>query len=220
MAENLEHSKVDRAPVGWGFGLLWVFLSAMGWSIGHTMGFVAGYAPIELIGGALGEGLAPCVAGSVLGAGAGILQWVVLRRRVPGAGRWVWASIAGLTVAGGVGGAVVVAGASPEMGSLAAVVGWTLVVALGGAVTGMLQRPVLRAQVSRAGWWVLASTVGWGLGMAVSGAVMVVSVPGPPFPGFFGSLAAGGVAFGAVTGGALVWLLRQPLAPGPETSEG
>jgi hypothetical protein len=205
---------VERNRIGWGFGLLWVFLSAMGWSIGFTMGFVAGYAPIELIGHTpIGEGLAFCVHQIVLGAVVGILQWVVwvvLRRRVLGEGRWVWASIAGLAVAGGVGGAVLVAGANAELGSLVDVVGYTLVMALGGAVTGVLQRPVLRGQVSRAGWWVLASTVGWGLGMAVSWACMDVSVPGPPW-GFFGSLAAGGVAFGAVTGGALVWLLRQPV---------
>jgi hypothetical protein len=202
--------KAKGSQVGWGFGLLWVFLSAIGWCIGIMMGFVAGYAPIELIGHTpLGEGLASCVHAIVLGAVVGILQWVVLRRRVPGAGRWVWASIAGLAVAGGVGGAVLVAGASP--GILAEVVGYTLVVALGGAVTGMLQRPVLRGQVSRAGWWVLASTVGWGLGMAVTVASIEVS-EGGYFPGgLLGSLAAGGVAFGAVTGGALVWLLRQPV---------
>ena len=193
---------VERKRIGWGFGLLWVFLIAIGWYIGFMMGFAAGYAPIELIGQTpLGEGLASCVHAIVLGAVVGILQWVVLRQRFTGAGRWVWASIAGLAVAGGVGGAVLVAGASPEMGSLAAVVGYTMVVALGGAVTGMLQRPVLRGQVSRSGWWVLASTVGWGLSMAVLGA----------FEGAFSGSAVSGVVLGAVTGGALVWLLRQPV---------
>ncbi len=200
---------VERKRIGWGFGLLWVFLSAMGWSIGFTMGFVAGYAPIELIGHTpLGEGLAFCVHKIVLGAVVGILQWVVLRERVPGAGRWVWASIAGLAVAGGVGVAVIVARGPTRIESLATVVGTTLVVALGGAVTGMLQRPVLRGQVSRSGWWVLASTVGWGLGMAVTGAGMSALAVGD-FCGLMGFF--GGAVLGAVTGGALVWLLRQPV---------
>jgi len=213
---------VERKRIGWGFGLMWVFLSAVGWFMGFLGGFLASFAPIELIGQTpLGVGLASCVNAIVLGAVVGIFQWVILRERVPGAGRWVWASIAGLAVAGGVGGAVVVAGANPDigMGSLAAVVGWTLVVALGGAVTGMLQRPVLRGQVSRAGWWMLASTVGWGLGMAVTEALREVRVQAFSPGGFFGSLAAGGVAFGAVTGGALVWLLRQPVAPEREAAE-
>lgn len=208
---------VERKRIGWGFGLPWVFFSAVGWPIGFMMGFLAGFAPIELIAHTpLGEGLASCVHAIVLGAVVGILQWVVLRERVPGAGRWVWASTAGLAVAGGVGGAVVMAGANAKLGeggSLAAVVGYTLVGALGGAVTGMLQRPVLRRQVSRSGWWVLASTVGWGLGMAVFGIGEYAS-------GAFGIMEAAGVLFGwlvpgvvlgAVTGGALVWLLRQPV---------
>ena len=201
---------VERNRIGWGFGLMWVFLSAMGWYIGLFVGFVAGYAPIELIGHTpLGEGLAVCVTLILIGAVVGIAQWVVLRERVPGAGRWVWASIAGLAVAGGVGGAVVVAGANVYSESLATVVGTTLIVALGGAVTGILQRPVLRGQVSRSGWWVLASTVGWGLGMAVSGiGGYAAGDPGELF-GWFVS----GPVLGAVTGVALVWLLRQP---GPE----
>jgi hypothetical protein len=79
--------------------------------------------------------------------------------------------------------------------------GWIVVGALGGAVTGILQWLVLRAQVSRAGWWVLASTVGWGLGMVGTRAFEVLAI--------FGGL-VGGAVLGAVTGGALVWLLRQP----------
>ena len=194
--------KDKGSQAGWGFGLMWVFLSAIGWYIGFVMGFLAGFAPIELIGHTpLGEGLATCVWAIVLGAVVGIAQWVVLRERVPGAGRWVWASIAGLAVAGGVGGAVVVAGANADWGSLAAV----LVVALGGAVTGILQWLVLRSQVSRAGWWVLASTVGWALGVLVASTIP----PGNNETGPLWALAVTGAVLGVVTGGALVWLLRQ-----------
>ena len=203
---------VERKRIGWGFGLVWVFLSAVGWFMGFVMGLLVGFAPIELIGRTpLGVMLASCVHAIVLGAVVGIFQWVVLRERVPGAGSWVWASTAGLAVAGGVGGAVVMAGANADLGeggSLAAVVGYTLVGALGGAVTGMLQRPVLRGQVSRSGWWVLASTVGWGLGMAVTGAGMSALAVGD----ICGLMSLfGGAVLGAVTGGALVWLLRQPV---------
>jgi len=80
--------------------------------------------------------------------------------------------------------------------------GGTVVGALGGAVVGILQWLVLRRQVSRAGWWVLASTVGLGLSMAVAGAFLDMELVG---------LLVGGAVLGAVTGGALVWLLRQPV---------
>ena len=55
----------------------------------------------------------------------------------------------------------------------------TVVGAVGGASVGIVQWLVLRAEVARAGWWVVASTVGWGV----------------IFPGM-------------ISGAALVWLLR------------
>ena len=57
-----------------------------------------------------------------------------------------------------------------------------------------------------AGWWVLASTVGW----AVSVAGLVI--PGEEIMDFWalGVGLAGVVGLGAMTGLALVWLLRQP----------
>jgi len=76
---------------------------------------------------------------------------------------------------------------------------------VGWAVGGAMQWLVLRSQVSRAGWWVLASTVGWLVGFLVGGAVghediLVVFL-------FFITLWA---VAGAITGIALIWLLRQP----------
>ena len=47
-----------------------------------------------------------------------------------------------------------------------------------GPLVGVLQLLVLQPHVARAGWWVLASTLGWAV-------------------------------YGAFTGTALVWLLRQ-----------
>lgn len=76
---------------------------------------------------------------------------------------------------------------------------------------------VLRWRVSRAGWWVLASTVGWAVSMAVY--IGVGDAMGFPmgFSPLAVSVAAGGIGLGAITGLALVWLLRQPV---PEASKG
>jgi hypothetical protein len=117
-------------------------------------------------------------------------------RRVSGVGWWVLASTAGLAGARG-GAAALASGNSEVLGSYA----WLVAaMALGGAVTGILQWLVLRGMVSRAGWWVLASTVGWALGFAVMDAgaelVGVDCILGALLPG---------PVLGAVTGGALVW---------------
>ena len=86
-------------------------------------------------------------------------------------------------------GALVVLGAGlfePDVGLIAGV-------ALYGTVAGLMQWLVLRRQVARAGWWVLACTLGWVV------AVPVGDLGGPP----------GWAVYGAITGAVLVWLLRQ-----------
>jgi hypothetical protein len=172
--------------------------------VGFTMGWFL-TAFIFLVLGARLE-LAIPFFGIMLGIGVGILQWLVLRRRVSGAGWWILASTAG-------GYGIIQAGFegfSQSLESYGLLLSFTGVVALGGAVTGILQWLVLRGKVSRAGWWVLASTVGWVLGVTVARAF--------PWGGddsdFIGALVVTGAVLGVVTGGALVWLLRQPV---PET---
>ena len=191
--------KVKRSQVGWGFWLQWVLASTVGMFLGLNMGFFLG----ALIDYVLGEPFTSSFFGIALGIGVGVLQWLVLRRRFSGVGWWVLASAAcgyGIMQAG------LFEGLSYSL-SLGALLSFTGVVALGGTVAGTLQWLVLRGQVSRAGWWVLASTVGWGLVGAVLGA----------FPWGVGdtdalvALVVTAAVLGAVTGGALVWLLRQPV---------
>ena len=187
-----------RAQVGWGFWLLWVLASTGGWLFGFFVGWFGGYAVEGILPN---YGSAAVVA--ALGAGVGIWQWFVLRRRVSRSGWWVLASILGLAVAAVVGTAVALArgySAIPE--------NFAVVAGVGGAMAGLMQWFVLRRQVSRAGWWVLASTVGWAVSGTVSGLVDQLE-----FMGFLAlpvGVAGCGVVLGAVTGLALVWLLRQP----------
>ena len=189
---------VERSQVGWVFWLQWVLASTVGMFVGFFLG-VPLFARTYNIPG---DWLAFSPLGIGVGIGVGVLQWLVLRQRVSGAGWWVLASAAG-------GYGLLHAGFSPFCTSLqnfGVLLSWTGVVALGGAVTGTLQWLVLRGQVSRAGWWVLASTVGWGLGGTVSRALPWGVDTGDGI----GALAVTGAILGALTGGALVWLLRQP----------
>ena len=199
--------KDKGSQAGWGFWLGWVVASTLGWLVG----FIIAFFLLAIVGGIVGEDTGMNVLGLILGAfifGAslgsmvGILQWLVLRRCVSGAGWWVLASAAA-------GYGTLQAGFMPfstSLQSFGVYLSWTRVVALGGAVTGTLQWLVLRGQVSRAGWWVLASTVGWGLGATVARAFPW----GVDMGDAVGALVVTGAILGALTGGALVWLLRQP----------
>ena len=107
---------------------------------------------------------------------------------------------------------------------LANIAGWTIgallnlplgllvgfLVGLAGA--GVMQWLVLRRQLSRATWWLLASFVAWAAGQVISG--LAFPVCQAPCSG-----AVFGAVIGAITGIALAWLLRHPALPGGEAKE-
>ena len=188
--------KQARAPLLSYAGLLlwWVLASAAGFA-------VAGLAEAA-IGPA--QGLVVVVYMTVGGAAAGTLQWVLLRRIVPGVGLWVAASVGGGFAAGAMGvvvgvlagsGAGVVLGfkAAWEVGSdtggVAAAISY-------GAVIGVLQWLVLQRHLPRAYWWVLASAAGWIVGGITAGVTEGVA-----------GWAVIGAIYGGATGCVLVGLL-------------
>ena len=202
--------KVKRSQVGWRFGILWMLLNTVGWPIGFFMGFALGSIISEGIfesGVLIGEILGYFMFGAALGSVVGLMQWFVLRRQISRAGWWILVSAAGLAVVIGAGIAVArLTDYSEDLVNFAVLFRWVVVMALGGAVIGMLQRLILRQRVSRASWWVLASTLGWALSIFVAGSIMLGRLTiGQQIGAWFG----GGVMLGVVTGGAMIWLLRQ-----------
>ncbi|MYA51545.1 MAG: hypothetical protein F4045_07580 [Chloroflexi bacterium] len=199
----------EPAPLNWRLLLWWVLATAIGFSVG---------GPIEAVLGR-SSGILVIVYVSAGGTAAAVLQWLALRRHVSQAGWWVGTGIVGGVVAGAVGVAVGVsagvttgviegladgAAKGMEAGIDAGVdaAGVTMAVVFGAAV-GVVQWLMLRLHVAGAGWWVLASGVGW----VVSGFAAGVT-----------DTAAGwavlGAVYGAITGSVLVWLLRQRLGAG------
>jgi hypothetical protein len=98
-------------------------------------------------------------------------------------GEWVAASTIGMTVGGVL---LEVMGIDLGENMVGLVIGAVL-----GASIGIAQWVVLQRHVSRAGWWILASTLSLAVGMAVGGI-------------------GAGALYGPITGGVMVWLLRQP----------
>ena len=179
--------KARRTQPGFGFWFQWVLLNAVGWAMGMMVR--------QFLFGIRGFATNLVLVGMVIGLVVGLAQLLALAQPGRRAFLWVSASAIGWAIGWGLGWEL----------------GWNLlgtqgfkgvfgtVGALGGLVSGTLQWLSLRQQVSQAGWWILAGTVGWAMGLAVG-----VTVIGGPF-----GWAAAGAISGGITGLCLVWLYRQ-----------
>ncbi len=182
----------ERMHIGWRFWLQWVLASVVGFFLGLIVGWVAVYEVASPYG-FMTFAAAP-------GAGVGIMQWLVVRRHVSGARWWALATMLGLGVTAVVGTAVLPGVYNlMSMPGPTAQRGWIIIMAVGGAMTGVMQWSILRRQFSKAGWWVLASAPGWALSLHADVTPFLVPI-------LLGSV----VWLAAVMGLALVWLLRQP----------
>lgn len=183
-------ARLALAPVrrpGWRLWFLWLMAGFIGWGWPMDVGsFGEGpYLSILPDGAALNIPLYVSVAtGATI---VGLLQGLMLRRYIRVARLWVVASLGAAAL-----GFLVVLAAS----RLDADLGLATGVGAYGILAGALQCFVLRKHVAGAWWWVVANTVGWLV------AIPVGDLAGPP----------GWALYSAVTGTALVLLLRQ--APG------
>jgi hypothetical protein len=190
------------SKAGAGFWLLWIAASTVGFALGSTAFQYAGKLTTDAAPGvialAVAIGLYPLVATL-----PGFLHWLILRRWFPCAGWWILASGAGtllgyLAMGLGLG----VADTKGETAFARLAVPASMVVA--GGVVGALQWFVLRRWVSRAGWWVLASSLSW---FAAEFAYLQLTRANEG--NLLWGAAASGTISGAITGLTLVGLMRN-----------
>ena len=201
--------KVERAQVDWGFWLQWVLASIVGWALGVIVSLLA--SAIAPVGRAM-----PAIGATLVGAGIGIMQWLILRRRFRRAGWWVLASAMGWAVGWAVGQNLIepvvmfLSKYEEALGGRSVVTLSVLGVMVGGTV-GTMQWLVLRRWVYWAGWWILANIVGLAAGF-VAGAVVASTLHLSGVLATVTNIMGGiilGALLGAITGMTLVWLSRQ-----------
>ena len=188
----------DQLDTGRGYWLAWVLASIMGYGMGALLGLFFAYGlvdrdPFDVTMGA--------ALGTVMGATGGYFQWVVLRERIAGAGLWGLASALGFALAMS---AVVTADTGENYGMAGILIGSVFAVA-----GGILQWLILRRKVPRAGWWLLVSLLGSLAGAIALPIAGVILDAGKWELGVMTFGLVFGAGNGAITGAALVWLLRQ-----------
>jgi hypothetical protein len=199
MTKEIKHKKIQ-------FWMNWIFLSFAVIPVSYMISLIV----VLLIHGAFGfsqmEGgtyLSQTVmqigGGAVIGLGAGIYQRLILQRVFNVKSSWIYTMVIGFAIT--------------EL--IVCIVLWQLklnryelrfiefrpipeamIFACIGLIIGLLQWTILRRYFRRSFFWVLASTLGWGI------SVLVTQISIWAF--FLGAL-----LYGAVTGATLMWILRK-----------
>jgi hypothetical protein len=177
----------DPREGGWRFFLLWM-LAFLGLPLGGFLALMVVGPVEEAVSGALGGAL----AGAVIGAA----QWLVLRRYLRVGPEWILATALGVAIGDGVG--AVLTGAGTGIGAL-------LITGLAtGVAVGLLQWGLfLRGRLLAAGMWVPVVGIAWPLGWTVTWAAGI-----DVERGYYVFGASGALVFAAVTGLAMLLMLR------------
>jgi hypothetical protein len=172
---------------GWRF-FLWWMLAFLGFPLGGFLALVVVGSMDGLVSGALGGAL----AGAVIGAA----QWLVLRRYLRVGPEWVLATALGVAIGDALG--ALLTGARTGIGAL-------LIIGLvTGVAVGLLQWGVfLRGRLLRARLWAPVVAIAWPVGWTVTWAFGI-----DVERGYFVFGASGALVFAAITGLAMLLMLR------------
>jgi hypothetical protein len=183
------HTMTDRDEPSTGGGrfYLWWMLAFLGFPIGGLLALVLVGSVEGVVSGALGGAL----AGAVIGAA----QWVVLRRYMRVGPEWVLATALGVAIGDGVG--ALLTGAGTGIGAL-------LIIGLvTGVAVGLLQWGLLRGRLLRTRLWPLVVAIAWPVGWTVTWAFGI-----DVERGYYTFGASGALIFAAITGMAMLLMLR------------
>ena len=171
---------------GWRF-FLWWMLAFLGFPIGGLLAFVLVGSVDGVVSGALGGAL----AGAVIGAA----QWSVLRRYLRVGPKWIAATALGVAIGDALG--ALLTGAGTGLGAL-------LIIGLAtGVAVGLLQWRLLRDRLLLASLWPLVVAIAWPVGWTVTWAFGI-----DVERGYYAFGASGALVFAALTGLAMLLMLR------------
>jgi hypothetical protein len=196
MTIDIDEAKVERNELG-----LW-----LGWTLATAGGMLLGFLPTLLLVNVLNLGLAQVIVPVFAGTIVGLAQWAALRRFLTATSDWILAG--GTSWAGGYVVGLFLIQKLPST-VFAGFDGYLLF----GAIVALVQWPLLRREIPHLLIWIVASSIGWALGFWASQAVLPLFVTGPAMAPALGTTViavTSGLVAGAITGLALVWIVREP----------
>lgn len=196
MTIDIDEAKVNRNEFG-----LW-----LGWTlatvIGMLLGFLLSIPLVNVLDLEWARIIVPLLTGFIIG----LSQWAALRSYLIDATDWI--------LAGGTSWAVGYALGLFLINSLAnTVLGGFIGYILFGLIVAIVQWPILRREIPNVWAWILANVIGWTLGFYLSQISLDFFFNDPaiaPVASTSVISSISGLVAGAITGLALVWIVRQP----------
>ena len=157
----MTNKKTERPHIGWSLLLWWLAASTIGFGTAAVFHFPGDFRNGEAI---LAFAWAPALFGGILGAvsgvPAGFLQWLILRRYLVGASRWILATALGVGLTHGL------------SDSIPYTIALEVTILVSGVFIGAIQWLYLRRQVTQASWWILVSLISWYAAWAIGLAIL------------------------------------------------
>jgi len=196
MTIDIDEVKVERNEFG-----LW-----LGWTLATAGGMLLGFLPTVPLVNLLDLGFAHIAVPALAGTAIGFAQWLVLRRYVIASTQWIWSD--GISWAAGYILGLLLIQVLPST-IFVAFIGYFLF----GVIVALVQWPVLRREIPHLFTWVVANALAWAAGYWVSQAVLSLFFTGdliPPAVSTAVIAVTSGLVAGAITGVALIWIVRKP----------
>jgi hypothetical protein len=196
MSIDIDETKVKRNEFG-----LW-----LAWTLATALGMLIGYLPLAFLVSSLDLGVARVIVPIISGLLLGLAQWLVLRPYVSKSYDWILNHAVGWVVGYTLGLYIVQLLSKTPLGMLIGYISFGVIVAI-------FQYPILRREIPHLATWILANVTGWTLGayisMLAAGVFFQNAVP-TTFTSVLVTVGITGLVAGAITGLALIWIVRQP----------
>lgn len=196
MTIDIDEAKVQRNELGLWFG--WTLATIAGMLLGFLLSIpIVNYLDLQWA-----RVIVPLVAGFLIG----LAQWAALRGFLVEAADWILAGGAGWAVGYALGLFLINTFADTALGGL---VGFILF----GFIVAIVQYPLLRREIPNIWLWIAANVVGWTLGFYLSQLALNLFFNDPaidPIASTSVISSITGLVAGAVTGLALVLIVRRP----------
>lgn len=201
--------KFDNDSMFW---FKWLVNTATVFIFGILISFALTFIIISIFETFINEALAHAIGYGFLGGGIGALiglvQWKLLRKKIAISAYWILGSAGGFFFSELSAGITLWAIGSDRDIDLAGqgLLIYVLIYTIGGALAGLLQRPLLGKNYVITRFWVYASALGWGIALFLP---LVIITDSLNFLVFLGMLITSGLALGFVTGFAMKRILQQ-----------